>query len=398
MTKFFTPDKLATFESDLTSIRRDIHRHPETAFEEQRTAQIVAEKLESWGIAVHRGLATTGVVGTLKGKRKGQKTIGLRADMDALHLQEKNEFEHASVHANKMHACGHDGHTTMLLGAARHLAANPDFAGTVHFIFQPAEEGLGGARVMIEEGLFDKFDCDAVYGMHNMPGYRSGHFAIRAGAMLASSDSWQIVFKGTGGHGAMPDRGTDPTWVAGQFIVAVQGIIGRNVPSSQNAVLSVGHIAAGSAGSPNVIPSEVLVSGTARSFSPAIRDLLERRLAEVATAIATSGGCTAECKYIRRYPALVNAADQTAIAVEAAARTVGRDNVNANATPVAGAEDFAFMLEKKPGAYIMIGNGGPDEGGCHNVHSPLYDFNDKILTTGAAYWVNLVQVELGDAA
>ena len=398
MTKFFTPDKLATFEADLTSIRRDIHRHPETAFEEQRTAQIVAEKLESWGIAVHRGLATTGVVGTLKGKRKGQKTIGLRADMDALHLQEKNEFEHASVHANKMHACGHDGHTTMLLGAARHLAANPDFAGTVHFIFQPAEEGLGGARVMIEEGLFDKFDCDAVYGMHNMPGYRSGHFAIRTGAMLASSDSWQIVFKGTGGHGAMPDRGTDPTFVAGQFIVAVQGIVGRNVPSSQAAVLSVGHIAAGSAGSPNVIPSEVLVSGTARSFSPAIRDLLERRLAEVATAIAMSGGCTAECKYIRRYPALVNAEDQTAIAVEAAARTVGRDNVNANATPVAGAEDFAFMLEKKPGAYIMIGNGGPDEGGCHNVHSPLYDFNDRILTTGAAYWVNLVQVELGDAA
>ena len=398
MTKFFTPDKLATFEADLTSIRRDIHRHPETAFEERRTAQIVAEKLESWGIAVHRGLATTGVVGTLKGKRKGQKTIGLRADMDALHLQEKNEFEHASVHANKMHACGHDGHTTMLLGAARHLAANPDFAGTVHFIFQPAEEGLGGARVMIEEGLFDKFDCDAVYGMHNMPGYRSGHFAIRTGAMLASSDSWQIVFKGTGGHGAMPDRGTDPTFVAGQFIVAVQGIVGRNVPSSQAAVLSVGHIAAGSAGSPNVIPSEVLVSGTARSFSPAIRDLLERRLAEVATAIAMSGGCTAECKYIRRYPALVNAEDQTAIAVEAAARTVGRDNVNANATPVAGAEDFAFMLEKKPGAYIMIGNGGPDEGGCHNVHSPLYDFNDRILTTGAAYWVNLVQVELGDAA
>ena len=398
MTKFFTADKLATFEADLTSIRRDIHRHPETAFEEQRTAQIVAEKLESWGIAVHRGLATTGVVGTLKGKRKGQKTIGLRADMDARHLQEKNEFEYASVHANKMHACGHDGHTTMLLGAARHLAANPDFAGTVHFIFQPAEEGLGGARVMIEEGLFDRFDCDAVYGMHNMPGYRSGHFAIRSGAMLASSDSWQIVFKGTGGHGAMPDRGTDPTFVAGQFIVAVQGIIGRNVPSSQNAVLSVGHIAAGSAGSPNVIPSEVLVSGTARSFSPAVRDLLERRLAEVASAIATSGGCTAECKYIRRYPALVNAADQTAIAVEAAARTVGRDNVNANATPVAGAEDFAFMLEKKPGAYIMIGNGGADEGGCHNVHSPLYDFNDKILTTGAAYWVNLVQVELGDAA
>jgi amidohydrolase len=393
----FTPDLFAASATELTAIRRDIHRHPETAFEERRTAQIVADKLQSWGIEVHRGLATTGVVGTLKGKRPGQKTIGLRADMDALHLQEKNEFDYASVHANKMHACGHDGHTTMLLGAAKHLAAAPDFAGTVHFIFQPAEEGLGGARVMIEEGLFDKFNCDAVYGMHNMPGFPSGHFAIRAGAMLASSDSWQVTFKGTGGHGAMPDRGTDPTYVAGQFIVAVQGIVGRNVPPSQTAVLSVGHIAGGSAGSPNVIPSEVLISGTARSFSADVRDLLERRLAEVAAGIAQAGGCTAESKYLRRYPALVNSVEQTSLAVEAAAMTVGRENVDPNTPRISGAEDFAFMLEKKPGAYIMIGNGGPDEGGCHNVHSPLYDFNDRILTTGAAYWVNLVQLELGNA-
>jgi amidohydrolase len=394
----FTPDLFAGDHAQLTAIRRDIHRHPETAFEEKRTAQIVAEKLQGWGIEVHRGLAKTGVVGTLKGKRPGQKTIGLRADMDALHLQEKNDFDYASVNANKMHACGHDGHTTMLLGAAKHLAAEPDFAGTVHFIFQPAEEGLGGARVMIEEGLFDKFNCDAVYGMHNMPGIPTGRFAIRSGAMLASSDSWQVTFKGTGGHGAMPDRGTDPTFVAGQFIVAVQGIIGRNVPPAQAAVLSVGHMAAGSAGSPNVIPSEVLISGTARSFSPAVRALLERRLAEVAAGIAQAGGCTAESKYLRRYPALINAVEQTSLAVEAAALTVGRENVEPNTPPISGAEDFAFMLEKKPGAYIMIGNGGTEEGGCHNVHSPLYDFNDAILTTGAAYWVNLVQLELGDAA
>jgi amidohydrolase len=358
----------------------------------------VADKLTSWGIEVHRGLATTGVVGTLKGKWAGQKTIGLRADMDALHLQEKNEFDYASSIPNKMHACGHDGHTTMLLGAAQHLAKAPDFAGTVHFIFQPAEEGLGGARVMIEEGLFDKFNCDAVYGMHNMPGFPKGHFAIRSGAMLASSDSWEVTFKGTGGHGAMPDRGTDPTYVAGQFIVAVQGIIGRNVSSSQAAVLSVGHIAAGTPGSPNVIPSEVLIKGTARSFSPAVRVLLERRLAEVAAGIAQSGGCEAASKYHRRYPALINAVEQTSICVEAAALTVGRENVEPNTPRIAGAEDFAFMLEKKPGAYIMIGNGGTEEGGCHNVHSPLYDFNDEILTTGAAYWVNLVQLELGDAA
>jgi hippurate hydrolase len=394
----FTPDLLAGQQAGLTAIRRDIHRHPETAFEEKRTSQIVADTLQSWGIDVHRGLATTGVVGTLKGKRPGQKTIGLRADMDALHLQEKTGFDYASVVPNKMHACGHDGHTTMLLGAARQLALAPDFAGTVHFIFQPAEEGEGGARVMIEQGLFDKFNCDAVYGMHNMPGFPKGHFAIRSGPMLASSDSWEVTFKGTGGHGAMPDRGTDPTFVAAQFMVAVQGIIGRNVPPVQAAVLSVGHIAAGTPGSPNVIPSEVLIKGTARSFSPSVRALLERRLAEVADGIARSGGCEAVSKYHRRYPALINAAEQTRIAVEAAALTVGRENVEANTAPIAGAEDFAFMLEKKPGAYIMIGNGGSEAGGCHNVHSPLYDFNDEILTTGAAYWVNLVQLELGDAA
>ena len=395
----YTPDLLAGQIADLTAIRRDIHRHPETAFEEVRTAQIVADKLQSWGIEVHRGLAQTGVVGTLKGNRPGQKTIGLRADMDALHLQEKNDFAHASVHANKMHACGHDGHTTMLLGAARHLAAAPDFAGTVHFIFQPAEEGLGGARVMIEEGLFEKFPCDTVYGMHNMPGFPVGQFAIRPGPMLAASDSWEVTFKGTGGHGAMPERGTDPTFVAAQFIVAVQAIVGRNVASNQSAVLSVGHIAAGTHGSPNVIPSEVLIRGTARSFSPAVRSLLERRLAEVAAGIAQAGDCEAVSKYFRRYPPLVNAAEQTAIAVQAAAMTVGAENVESNVTPISGAEDFAFMLEKKPGAYIMIGNGGDEQPrGCQHVPTPLYDFNDQILTTGAAYWLNLVQLELGDAA
>src|ERR1700722_1420754 len=345
----FTPDLLAAEQAQLSAIRRDIHRHPETAFEEQRTSQIVADKLSSWGIEVNRGLAKTGLVGSLTGKRPGQRAIALRADMDALHLEEKNDFAHRSVVPGKMHACGHDGHTTMLLGAAKHLAAAPDFAGTVHFIFQPAEEGLGGARVMIEEGLFDKFNCDTVYGMHNMPGIPAGRFAIRSGPMLAASDSWQVKFKGTGGHGALPHQGTDPTFVAGQFIVAVQGIVGRNVPPSQAAVLSVGHIQAGTFGSPNVIPSEVLIRGTARSFSREVRALLERRLAEVADGIAKAGGCEAVSKYHRRYPSLVNAADQTKIAVEAAALTVGREHVEANVSPIAGAEDFAFMLEKKPG-------------------------------------------------
>src|SRR5260370_24107182 len=223
----FTSDLLAGDYADLTAIRRDIHRHPETAFEEQRTSQIVADKLTSWGIEVHRGLAKTGVVGT---QATWPETIGLRADMDALHLQEKNDFDYASVNANKIQACGHDGHTTMLLGAPKPLAATPDFAGTIHFIFQPAEEGEGGARVMIEEGLFDKFSCDTVYGMHNMPGIPVGRFAIRSGPMLAASDSWQVKFKGTGGHGAMPHQGTDPTFVARQFIVAGQRIVGRHVP------------------------------------------------------------------------------------------------------------------------------------------------------------------------
>jgi amidohydrolase len=394
-----TADLFAAEARDLAAIRRDIHRHPETAFEEARTSQIVADKLTSWGIEVHRGLAKTGVVGTLKGQRPGQKTIGLRADMDALHLQEKNDFAHASVIANKMHACGHDGHTAMLLGAAKHLAAKPDFAGTVHFIFQPAEEGEGGARVMIEEGLFDRFNCDAVYGMHNMPGIAAGTFAIRSGPMLAASDTWTVKFKGTGGHGAMPYRGTDPTMPAAQFMAAIQNIVGRNVPPTQAAVLSVGHIAAGTYGSPNVIPSEVLVRGTCRSYTPEVRDLLERRLGETAAGIAQANGCEADYHFLRRYPPLVNAVEQTTLAVEAAALTVGRDKVDPETPPLTGAEDFAFMLQKKPGAYIMIGNGGSEEdGGCHHVHSPLYDFNDEILTTGAAYWVNLVQLELGDAA
>lgn len=389
---------LKASEAELTAIRRDIHRHPETAFEEIRTAGIVAEKLQSWGIEIHRGLAKTGVVGTIRGRRPGQRVIGLRADMDALNLKEKNDFAHRSVHDGKMHACGHDGHTTMLLGAARHLARNPDFAGTVHLIFQPAEEGEGGARVMIEEGLFELFPCDAVYGMHNAPGLPTGKFAICPGPMLAASDTWTVVFKGTGGHGSAPNRGTDPTMPAAIFIQAIQAIIGRNVAPSDTAVLSVGHIQAGAYGSPNVIPSEVTVRGTSRSYLADTRDLLERRLGEVAKGIADAHGCEAHYHYLRRYPPLVNAPEQTAIAIAAAGRTVGPENVDGNLTPLTGAEDFAFMLQKKPGAYIMIGNGGDEAGGCHYVHTPLYDFNDEIIVTGAAYWINLVQQELGGAS
>ncbi|MCW5729739.1 MAG: amidohydrolase [Alphaproteobacteria bacterium] len=380
---------------ELIAIRRDIHRHPETAFEEQRTSDIVAAKLREWGLDVHRGLARTGVVGTLKGRRPGQRAIGLRADMDALNLQELNQFAHRSSHDGKMHACGHDGHTTMLLGAARRLAADPDFAGTLYFIFQPAEEGQGGARVMMEEGLFDLFPCDAVYGMHNMPGMPAGQFAIRPGPLLAASDSWSMIFRGTGGHGAMPHRGTDPTMPAAAFITATQTIAGRNVAASDAAVVSVGHIQAGSAGSPNVIPAQVTVSGTARSYSPAVRDVIERRLGELGHSLAAAHGCTAEYEYQRRYPPLINAPEQTALAIRAAEQTVGRDRVDPDTAPLTGAEDFAFMLERKPGAYIFIGNGVDSEGGCHYVHTPHYDFNDEIISTGVAWWVNLVRQELG---
>jgi hippurate hydrolase len=388
-------DDVKDIEADLISIRRDIHKHPETAFEEIRTAEIVAAKLQDWGIAIHRGLAKTGVVGTLKGTRPGQRVIGLRADMDALNLEEHNDFAHRSVHEGKMHACGHDGHTAMLLGAARYLAKNRDFAGTVHFIFQPAEEGQGGARVMIEEGLFDLFPCDAVYGMHNMPGQPVGTFAIRPGPMLAASDSWTVTFKARGGHGAMPHLGSDPMIPAAHFVLSTQSITGRDVAPVDPSVISVGHIQAGDFGAPNVIPSKVVVRGTARSYSPDVRDTLERRLREVAEGLAQAHNMSIEYDYLRRYPALINTPEQTEIAAAAAALTVGGINVNPDAAPLTGSEDFAFMLQQKPGAYILIGNGGEPGGACHYVHTPLYDFNDEILTTGTAYWVNLVAKELG---
>jgi hippurate hydrolase len=391
-----SPDKVKADHDELVSIRRDIHAHPEIAYEEVRTSDLVAAKLTEWGLEVHRGLGKTGVVATLKGKRPGQKAIGLRADMDALFIHEQNDFAHKSVNPGKMHACGHDGHTTMLLGAAQRMAQDPDFAGTVHFIFQPAEEGHAGARAMIQDGLFDLFPCDAVYGMHNMPGLPVGQFAVRSGPTMAAADTWTVTFNGTGGHGAMPHRGTDPTGPAAQFITALQSIIGRNVTPTDAAVLSVGHIQAGQAGAPSVIPSEVVIKGTARSFKPAVRDLLERRLGEVCQAMAQAHGCTAKLDYLRRYPPLINTPEQTEIATAVARKTVGDDKVNGNTPPIMGAEDFAFMLEVKPGCYIFVGNGGEDSNGgvCHDVHTPLYDFNDEALKVGVDYWCNLVGEEL----
>jgi hippurate hydrolase len=389
-------EELKRYEPELIAIRHDIHRHPEVGFEEVRTAKLVADRLRGWGVDVAEGIARTGVVGTLRGRRPGQRAIGLRADLDALHIRETSGRDYASQVPGKMHACGHDGHTTMLLGAARYLAEHPDFGGAVHFIFQPAEEGLGGGRAMVEEGLFDRFPVDAVYGMHNMPGLPVGKFATRTGPFLAASDSWTVTFRGSGGHGgAGAHLATDPTIPLGHFVLALQTIIGRNVPAIETAVASIGHIAGGDFRSPNIIPSEIVVRGTSRSYKPAIRDLLQKRIAELAHSLAGAYGCTADVDYERRYPPLVTHAEQTAISVAAASALVGAANVVADAPPKTGAEDFSFMLEARPGGFMMIGNGAAPDGSFQNLHTPLYDFNDEILTLGAGYWVSLVQQELG---
>ncbi len=389
-------DELKVFEPELIEIRRNIHRHPETGFEETRTAQLVADRLRSWGIEVAEGIAKTCVVGTLKGKRQGQRAIGLRADLDALNIREISGRDHRSTVPGKMHACGHDGHTTMLLGAAKYLAQNPDFAGHVHFIFQPAEEGLGGGKLMVEEGLFERFPVDAVYGMHNAPGLPVGTFATRKGPFLAASDGWTVTFKGTGGHGgAGAHLATDPTIVLAQFIMAVQTIVSRNVQAIETAVISLGHIFAGDFHAPNIIPSEVVVRGTSRSYKPAIRDLLEKRLTELAHATAGAYGCTAIVDYGRFYPPLVNHAEQTDISVAAAKALVGERQVMGDAPQLTGSEDFSYMLEARPGGFVLIGNGVAPDGSFHNVHTPDYDFNDEILTLGAGYWVSLVEEELG---
>jgi hippurate hydrolase len=389
-------EELKSYEPELVAIRHDIHRHPEVGFEEHRTAKLVADRLRDWGVEVTEGIAKTGVVGTVKGNRPGQRAIGLRADLDALHIREATGRNYASEVPGKMHACGHDGHTTMLLGAARYLSAHRDFAGSVHFIFQPAEEGLGGGKVMVEEGLFDRFPVDAVYGMHNHPGLAVGKFATRAGPFLAASDTWTVTFRGSGGHGgAGAHLATDPTIPQAHFVLALQTIVGRNVPAIDTAVISVGSIDGGDRNSPNIIPSEMVIAGTARSYKPAIRDLIEKRLGELAHSLAAAYGCTAEVDYLRRYPPLATHVEQTTISVEVASDLVGAENVTDKAPQMTGSEDFAFMLQAKPGGFMIIGNGVEADGSYHNVHTPRYDFNDDIITLGANYWVSLVQKELG---
>jgi amidohydrolase len=388
---------LKAYEPELIAIRQDIHRHPEVGFEETRTAALVAERLRAWGLDVTEGIARTGVVATLKGHLPGQRAIGLRADLDALHIQEVTGRDHGSIVPGKMHACGHDGHTAMLLGAARYLAEHRDeFGGTATFIFQPAEEGLGGGRAMVAEGLFDRFPVDAVYGMHNMPGIPAGEFRTRTGAFLAASDTWTVVFKGTGGHGgAGAHLATDTTLPLAHFIMALQTIVSRNVAAADTAVISVGSIAGGNAGSSNIMPARVTICGTARSYKPKVRDLMEKRLTELAHAQAAAFDCTAEVVYERRYPPLITHAEPTAISVTAASALVGADKVETDCPPFTGSEDFSFMLQTRPGGFIMIGNGTAPDGSVHHVHTPDYDFNDQILTLGSAYWIQLVRTELG---
>lgn len=381
-------NRIAAFHDEMTAWRRDIHAHPETAFEEHRTADYVANKLQEFGIAIDRGLAGTGVVGTIK--RGDGPVIGLRADMDALHIHEANGFAHKSQNTGKMHACGHDGHTTMLLGAARYLAETGRFRGTVHLIFQPAEENEGGGRKMIEDGLFKKFPVEQVFGMHNWPGTPAGKFAVRVGPMMAAYDVFEITVTGKGGHAAMPHTGIDPVVTAAQIVTSLQTIASRNTHPVDAAVVSVTQIHAGDTW--NVIPESVVLRGTTRSFKPAVRDAIEVQMKRIAEGIAAAHGASVAFRYERRYPPTINHEAPTEIAAAVASDVVGAANVDRNPTPTMGAEDFAFMLEQKPGCYIFIGNGDSDGGRV--LHSPHYDFNDEVLPIGASYWARLVETVL----
>jgi hippurate hydrolase len=378
--------RVLELQDELVAIRRDIHAHPELGFQESRTSDIVAAKLTEWGLEVHRGLGGTGVVGTVR-RGNATRAVGLRADMDALPMQEANEFDHRSRNDGRMHACGHDGHTTMLLGAARYLAETRNFDGVVHFIFQPAEEGLGGGRKMVQEGLFEKFPCDAVFAMHNKPGIPLGEMATRPGPLLASSDRFDIRVKTTGTHAAHPHMGVDPFVIGAQIVLALQTIASRNVDPIDSAVVSIGFMKGGT--TYNVIPGELHIGGTVRAFRKEVQDLVERRIGEIARGIAATQGGEAQLDYRRGYPSTVNHAAEAAFAADVAAEICGADKVDRNTPPSMGGEDFSYMLNAVPGAMLWIGN-GPGEGGCY-LHNPHYDFNDRALPVGASFFARLAE-------
>ena len=377
------------FLHELTVLRRDIHAHPELAFNETRTADLVAAELTRYGLEVHRGIAKTGVVGVLRAGTS-PRMIGLRADMDALPLCELNEFPHHSKYQGKMHACGHDGHTALLLGAARYLAGHPDFDGTAVFIFQPAEESEGGAAVMIEDGLFELFPVEAVFGLHNWPGIPLGQMAVMPGPVMAGTCAFEISIRGHGCHAAMPHQGIDAIVAGAQLVQALQTVVSRTLHPCESAVVSVTQFHAGEAW--NIIPEEVVLRGTIRSFKPEVQESIERAIERLCSGIASANGAQIGVRFDHRYPPTVNSENEANFCRQVAASVLGAENVQTNTLPSMGAEDFAYMLREKPGCYVWLGN-GPGTGGC-TLHNPHYDFNDDALVAGVSYWVELVRQAL----
>jgi hippurate hydrolase len=386
-------ERIRSYHAELKEVRHDIHAHPELAFEESRTASIVAEMLAGWGIEVHRGLAKTGVVGVIKGKKANSgKGVGLRADMDCLPMHETGALPYRSTHAGRMHACGHDGHTTMLLGAARYLAETRNFDGTAYLIFQPAEEGGGGGQVMVKEGLFTKFPADEVYALHNWPGLPPGKMAVGAGPMMAATDEIQITVRGKGGHAAMPHLTVDPVVASAHIISALQTVASRNVSPVDAIVVSICSMETSQIGAFNVIPDFVKLVGTVRSFLPETRELAEKRVREIAGKLAEAFGGSAEIDYRRGYPATINTPRESAFAARVGERIFGKGNVVTDPPPTMGGEDFSYMLLERPGAYVFLGQGG-GPGNCF-LHNPGYDFNDEVIPLGAGYLAALVEESL----
>ncbi|WP_321949409.1 M20 aminoacylase family protein [Paraburkholderia sp. J10-1] len=379
-------------QGEIQGLRRTIHAHPELRYEETQTSDLVAAKLTEWGIEVHRGMGKTGVVGVLK-RGTGKRMVGLRADMDALPIQELNTFDHRSRNEGKMHACGHDGHTAMLLGAAQHLARHGQFDGTIVFIFQPAEEGGAGAKAMIDDGLFEQFPVDAVFGIHNWPGMPAGYFGVTEGPIMASSNEFRIEINGVGSHAALPHNGRDPVFTAVQIANGLQSIITRNKKPLDTAVLSITQIHAGDA--VNVVPNTAWIAGTVRTFTTETLDLIESRLRKIAESTAEAYDCSVDVAFHRNYPPTVNSSAEAQFAAEVMREVVGADHVDANVEPTMGAEDFSFMLLEKPGCYAFLGNGegghrdaGHGAGPCM-LHNASYDFNDQLLPVGSSFWVHL---------
>ncbi|HEX7748689.1 MAG TPA: M20 aminoacylase family protein [Bordetella sp.] len=383
-------ESIRLFHDELTALRRDLHAHPELGFEEVRTSGIVAGALEALGIEVHRGIGKTGVVGVIRGKHcDSGRMIGLRADMDALPMGEDNTFSHKSSKSGLMHACGHDGHTTVLIGAARYLSQSRNFNGTAVLIFQPAEEGTGGAQAMLDDGLFEMFPCDAIYALHNWPGLKPGMIGVNPGPMMAAADRFEIVIEGRGGHGAHPYQTIDPVTVAGHLITALQSIVSRNVNPLDSAVVSIGALQAGNPDAMSVIPSTARLVGTVRTFRKTVQELIESRMNQMAASIAGAFGAKATVKYERLFPATINTPQHANLVADIATDLIGKENVVRDLTPSMGSEDFSVMLQHKPGAYFRLGQGGAEEG-CV-LHNPRFDFNDAVIPLGSAMFCALAE-------